>query len=119
MEGDWGVDGGEAWLLGNEFKNSVVNWSMVIEDFVEVHAEDWHIFFCIGGKVTTIKFHGHVNVGFVMWGFAADEQVDIFSWETWIKSHFVYVGAYTAVPACLGQVDKVMIPLVDLFDFEL
>ena len=31
----------------------------------------------------------------------------------------MYVGAYTAVPACLGQVDKVMIPLVDLFEFEL
>ena len=40
LEGDWGVDVGEAWLLGNEFKDSVINWSVVIEDFVEVHAED-------------------------------------------------------------------------------
>ena len=31
----------------------------------------------------------------------------------------MYVGANTAVPACLGQVNKVMILLVDLFEFEL
>ena len=40
LEGDWGVDVGNAWLLGDKFKDGVVNWSMVVEDFVEVHAED-------------------------------------------------------------------------------
>jgi hypothetical protein len=35
-----GIDVGKAWLLRNEFKDGVVNWSVVIEDFVEVHAED-------------------------------------------------------------------------------
>ena len=39
-EGDWGVNVGEAWLLGNEFEDSVINWSVVIKDVVEVHAED-------------------------------------------------------------------------------
>ena len=39
-EGDWGINDGKAWLLRNEFKDGVVNWSVVIEDFVEVHAED-------------------------------------------------------------------------------
>ncbi len=37
----------------------------------------------------------------------------------WVETHFVYLGAYTTVPACLGQVDKVVILLVDLFEFEL
>jgi hypothetical protein len=31
----------------------------------------------------------------------------------------VYVGTYPAIPACFGQVDEVMITLVDLFEFEL
>ncbi len=31
----------------------------------------------------------------------------------------MYVGAYPIVPACFGQVDEVMITLVDLFEFEL
>ena len=29
VEGDWGVNFGEAWLLGNEVKNSVINWSVL------------------------------------------------------------------------------------------
>jgi hypothetical protein len=61
-----GVNFGEAWLLGNEFEDGVINWSVVIKDIVEVHAEDGHIFFCIGGKVTIVEFHGHINVGFVV-----------------------------------------------------
>ncbi len=39
--------------------------------------------------------------------------------QTWIESHVVYVGAYPTIPTCLGQVDEVMITLVDLFEFEL
>ena len=30
VEGDWGVDFGEAWLLGNEFKDGVIDWSVVL-----------------------------------------------------------------------------------------
>ena len=118
-EGDWGVNVGKAWLLGNEFKDGVINWSVVIEDFVEVHAEDWHVFFCIGGKVTNSKLHGHVDVGFVVWGFTTSKQVDILPCEAWVELHVVYVGAYAAVPACFGQVDEITITLVDLFVFEL
>ena len=40
VEGYWGVDGGEAWLLWDEFKDSVIKRYVIIEDFVEVHAED-------------------------------------------------------------------------------
>ncbi len=39
-EGDRGIDVGKAWLLRNEFKDGVVNWSVVVEDFVEVRTED-------------------------------------------------------------------------------
>ena len=41
----------EAWVLLNEIKNSVlnVNGSVVVQDLVEVHAEDGHILFGIGG----------------------------------------------------------------------
>ena len=35
-EGDRGVDVGNAWFLGNEFKDGLVDWSVVVEDFVEV-----------------------------------------------------------------------------------
>ena len=40
FEGDWGVNVGEAWTLEDEVKDSVFNWSVVVEDVVEVHAED-------------------------------------------------------------------------------
>ena len=36
MEGNRGVDVGKAWLLGNEFKDGQVDWSLVVENFVEV-----------------------------------------------------------------------------------
>ena len=39
-EGDWGVDFGETWFLGDEFEDGVVNWSVSIKYIVEVHAED-------------------------------------------------------------------------------
>ena len=32
LEGDRGVNVDEAWLLGSEFKDGVINWSVVIED---------------------------------------------------------------------------------------
>ena len=92
---------------------------MVIEDFVEVHTEDRHVFFCVGGEVTIIELHGHVDVGFVVCGFAAGKQVDVFPCEVWVESHVVYVGTYPAIPACFGQIHEVMIALVDLFEFEL
>ena len=36
-----------------------------------------------------------------------------------IELHVVYVGAYPAIPACFGQVDKIMIVFVDLLELEL
>ena len=72
-EGDWGVNFGETWLLGNEFENGVINWSVSVENFVKVHAEYGHVFFCIGGEVTIVKFHGHIGVGLVVCGFATNE----------------------------------------------
>ena len=35
-EGSRGVNAGEAWLLGNEFEDGFVYWSVVVEVFVEV-----------------------------------------------------------------------------------
>ena len=35
-EGNQGVDAGKAWLLGNEFEDGLVDWSLVVENFVEV-----------------------------------------------------------------------------------
>jgi hypothetical protein len=43
-EGDWGVNRGETWLLGDEFEDSIVNWSVSIEYFMKMHAEDRHVF---------------------------------------------------------------------------
>ncbi len=40
LEGNRGIGLGKAWLLRKEFKDRVVNWSVVIEDFVEVHTKD-------------------------------------------------------------------------------
>ena len=54
-----------------------------------------------------------------MCSFAAGKKVDIFPCEAWVETHVVYVGVYSAVPACFGQVDKVSITFVDLFEFEL
>ena len=54
-----------------------------------------------------------------MCSFAAGEKVDIFPCEARVETHVVYVGAYSAVPACFGQVDKVTVAFVDLFEFEL
>ena len=36
LEGDWGVDVGKAWYLSDEFKDELIDWSVVVEDFVEV-----------------------------------------------------------------------------------
>ena len=72
-EGDWGVDFGEIWLLGNEVEDGVINWSVSVEHFVKVHAEYGHVFFCIGGEVTIVEFHGHIGVGLVVCGFATNE----------------------------------------------
>ncbi len=36
-EGNRSINVGKAWLLRNEFKDGVVNGSVVIEDFVKVH----------------------------------------------------------------------------------
>ncbi len=52
-------------------------------------------------------------------GFDAGKKIDIFPCKVWVESHIVYVGTYLAIPACFGQVDKVTIALVDLFEFEL
>ena len=65
-EGDWGVNFGETWLLGDEFEDGVVNGPVSIEYIMKMHAKDRHVFFCIGSKVTTVKFHGHINVGLVV-----------------------------------------------------
>ena len=54
-----------------------------------------------------------------MCSFAAGEKVDILPYKVWVEMHVAYVGAYPAVPACFGQVNEVMIALVDLFEFEL
>ena len=35
-EGNRGVNVSKAWLLGNEFKDKLVDWSLVVEIFVEV-----------------------------------------------------------------------------------
>ncbi len=35
-----GIDVGKAWLLWDEVNDRVVNWSVVIKDFMEVHTED-------------------------------------------------------------------------------
>ena len=54
-----------------------------------------------------------------MSGFAAGKMIDIlFSCKVWVELHVVYVGTYTAIPACFGQVDEVMIAFVYLFEFE-
>ena len=39
-EGDWGVDFGEIWFLGDEFEDGVADWSVSIKYLVKVHAED-------------------------------------------------------------------------------
>jgi len=40
---------------------------------MKVHAEHGHVFFCIGGEVTIVEFHGHIDVGLVVCGFATNE----------------------------------------------
>ena len=44
-EGGQSVDGSEAWILLDEIKNSVlnINGSVVVQDLVNLHAEDGHI----------------------------------------------------------------------------
>ena len=65
-----------------------------------MHTEDRHVFFCVGGEVTVIKLHGHVDVGFVVCGFAAGKQgnIVIVPCNVWVESHAVYVGTYPRVP---------------------
>ena len=52
-------------------------------------------------------------------GFASSKKTDIFPCKTRVEPHVVYVGTYPTIPACFGQVNEVMIALVDLFEFEL
>ena len=52
-------------------------------------------------------------------GFAGGKKIDIFPRKAWIELHVVYVGTYPTIPACFGQVDEIMIALVDLFELEL
>ena len=118
-EGNRGIGVSKAWPLRNEIEDGAVDGSVVVEDFTEVHAEDRHVFFCVGGKVTIVELHGHVDAGFVVCGFAAGKQVDVFPCEAWVESHVVYVGTYPAIPACFGQIYEVTIALADLFEFEL
>ena len=54
-----------------------------------------------------------------MSGFAVGKKIDIFPRKAQIKLHVVYVGTYPTIPACFGQVDEIMIALVDLFELEL
>ena len=49
FEGDWCVDGGKTWFLFDEVKYCVFNGPLIVQDFVEVHAEDGHVFFSVGG----------------------------------------------------------------------
>ena len=73
VECDWDVYVGETQFLGDEVKYGVVNWAVVVEYFVEMHAEDRHIFFRVGSKIAVVKFHGHVDGGFVVSRFASGE----------------------------------------------
>ena len=52
-------------------------------------------------------------------GFAIGKKIDIFPCKARIESHVVYVGTYHTIPACFGQVNEIMIALVDLFELEL
>ena len=52
-------------------------------------------------------------------GFAVGKKIDIFPRKAWIELHVVYVGTYPTIPACFGQVNEIMIALVDLFELEL
>ena len=54
-----------------------------------------------------------------MSGFATGKKIDIFPRKAQIELHVVYVGTYPTIPACFGQVDEIMIALVDLFELEL
>ena len=54
-----------------------------------------------------------------MSGFAVSKKIDIFPRKARIELHVVYVGTYPTVPACFGQVNEIMIALVDLFELEL
>ena len=40
LEGDWDVYVRKARFLGDEVKYGIINWSVIIEDIMEMHAED-------------------------------------------------------------------------------
>ena len=35
-EGDWGVNRGKTWLLGNEFEDGIINWSVSVEYLIHL-----------------------------------------------------------------------------------
>ena len=74
---------------------------------------------CIGGKVTVFELHCHVDVGFVVSRFASCKKTDIFPCKTQVELHVVYVGAYPTIPACFGQVDKIVVKFVDVVQLQL
>ncbi len=45
--------------------------------------------------------------------------MDIFPRKTRIELHVVYVGTYPTIPACFGQVDKIVVAFVDDSELEL
>jgi len=55
----------------------------------------------------------------VVSGFAVGKKIDIFPCKARIESHVVYVGTYPTIPVRFGEVNEIMIALVDFFELEL
>ena len=49
FESDWCVNGGKTLFLFNEVKYCVIDGSVGVQDFVEVHAKDGYVFLGVGG----------------------------------------------------------------------
>ena len=74
FEGDWRINGGKTCFLFDEVKYCVVDGLLIVQNFVEVHAEDGHVLFGVGGKLAIFKFHCHVDVSFMVSCFSICEE---------------------------------------------